>query len=125
MKLLIVAFFVLLITGCASAPSEEEIANAYYGKDHSQSECERIVESVLSSSLKDPGSAQWQHGSCYKGWSSSLTSGKNFGWILRGSVNGKNSYGGYTGFSAYQAVIRDNRLVASCIANSDGLCMMM
>lgn len=56
-------------------------------------------ETTVRDKMKDPASAQFKHFRAYKDEDGSL--------IECGMVNGKNSYGGYTGFASYRAVIMD------------------
>jgi hypothetical protein len=117
----------IFISGCASAPSTEEIANANYGRDMRPEECIALAERVIGNSLKDPGSAQFRHtGACFKGyWGSVPIAGMKaaFGWLQVGEINGKNSYGGYVGFRQYQVLIRDGIAIRYCMADKDGFCI--
>lgn len=81
MKKIALSFFTLiLIAGCK--PSDQEFI--------------AIGESVVRDSLKDPDSAKFE--SFYK------SSGELDGYVC-GSVNAKNSYGGYTGKKSYYVYI--------------------
>jgi hypothetical protein len=114
-----------VISGCASAPSAEQIANADYGREMSPEECQSIVESVIAFGLKDPGSAQFRHQPCVKGWWNSvpiLDMSVAFGYWQKGEVNAKNSFGGYVGFRTYSALLRNGAVVRICVSDEDGLC---
>ena len=116
----------LTLIGCASAPSQEEMANADYGSYQSPENCVLVAESKIRSTLKDPSSAQFSHGRCYQGyWSSVPILGMKaaFGYMQQGTVNAKNSYGGYVGARSYNALIQNGYVVRYCVANNDGLCM--
>jgi len=92
----------------------------------SATECTAIAEKLIADTLKDPGSAQFRNGQCSKGhWGSVpvLGMGAVFGWLQKGEVNGKNSYGGYVGFRAYQVLIKNGVPVRYCMSGSDGICM--
>lgn len=115
----------LLVAACASGPTPEQLASADYGRDLTIAECESIAQSFIAESLKDPGSAQFRGGQCYRGnWGSVpvLGMGVEFGWIQKGQVNGKNAYGGYVGFRSYQVLIRNGSVIRYCISNADGIC---
>lgn len=97
--------FVLL--GCASAPTQEELLHADYGRDITAEECISIAERVIANTLKDPSSAQFRHATCSKdAWGSVPIKGMGvaFGWTQKGEVNAKNSFGGYVGFTRYQVL---------------------
>jgi hypothetical protein len=46
-----------------------------------------------------------------------------FGYRQTGTVNAKNSYGGYAGFSSYQVLIKNGAVIRKGITNRDGLCL--
>lgn len=123
----IVSLLGFLLTGCASAPTQQEIANADYGTPMSEDQCRRIAEQDIANQLKDPNSAQFRDEQpCYKGWLSSaplLGMKAAFGYVQKGEVNGKNSFGGYVGFSPYLVLIKNGQVVRSCITDSDGICI--
>ena len=125
MKKILVMLLGFLLIGCASAPSQEEIENADYGSFQSQDDCIRISESKIRRTLKDPSSAQFTHGTCYKGyWGTVPIYGLDavFGYVHQGTVNAKNSFGGYTGASTFSTVIRDGYVVRYCVTDNNGLC---
>lgn len=117
----------LIIAGCASAPTKQQLADADYGAPMSPSECKALAERVTANQLKDPSSAQFSNESpCFAGWMSSvpiLGIKAAFGYLQKGEVNGKNSFGGYVGFRPYMVLMRNGEVVRSCITNSDGICM--
>lgn len=118
---------VMLVPGCASTPTADEVKTANYGRDMSAQECLALAERAIGNGLKDPGSAQFRHtGACFKGYWDSvpiLNMKAAFGWLQVGEVNGKNAYGGYVGFRQYQALIRDGVVIRYCIADKDGFCI--
>ncbi len=98
---------------------------ADYGRDMSADECVKVAERVIANTLKDPAAAQFRHSPCLKGaWGSAPLLGMKaaFGWMQRGEVNGKNSYGGYVGFKSYQALINDGVVVRYCVTDDNGAC---
>jgi len=114
------------ISGCASAPTAEQITNADYGREMSSDECRSVAERTIAYTLKDPNSAQFRHQPCYKGWVSSvpiLGMSAAFGYVQAGEVNAKNSFGGYVGFRSYQALLRNGAVVRSCVSDEKGLCI--
>tara|TARA_B100000965_G_C19594844_1_gene759689 strand:- start:1786 stop:2214 length:429 start_codon:yes stop_codon:yes gene_type:complete len=136
MKNLKTIFFLLiifLITSCSSVPTKDEVDNADYGESVSSSECQMLAKTFIRNRLKDPSSAQFNSVVCYRGWlASSPIVGVpvTFGYTFGGYVNGRNSFGGYSGFTSFQGVVRDDgygaRVVRYCITDitSDtGICI--
>jgi hypothetical protein len=116
----------ILLSACASAPTEEQLRNADYGSYQSPATCVQLVEARIRATMKDPYGAQFNHGSCIKGWVSSVPImglPVAFGYYQTGSVNGKNSYGGYVGFRPYLALVRDGRVIRYCVTDNEGLCI--
>lgn len=128
-KHLPISSVLLLLAGCAAPQlSQTELANADYGRQATATECTSIAEDYIKATLKDPFSAQFVHGrACYKGaLKRSLMQGGSwvFGYLQEGTVNAKNSYGGYVGFRSYKALIRDGIVVNYCTVDpADGICM--
>ena len=115
-----------LLASCASGPTQDQLAKADFGREISTTECTAMAEGVISDGLKDPSSAQFRKSQCTKGsWASVplLGMGVEFGWLQRGEVNGKNSYGGYVGFRPYQVLIRDGAVIRYCVSDGDGICV--
>lgn len=103
-----------MLTGCASAPSQYDIATANYGAPIASWEAEKKATEFFSLYLKDPYSAQYQFSTVNRGYyvgnafeSRELTAG----YMLIASVNAKNSYGGYTGAVEYRLIFHDGKLV--------------
>ncbi len=66
MKTLMVAVLLMsVLTGCASGPTQKQLANADYGRGMFPEECVSIAEKVIADSLKDPSSAQFKHSGLY------------------------------------------------------------
>lgn len=125
-KAIVAALATSILSGCSSAPTQQQLTNADYGRDTEASECVRITEQTISNGLKDPSSAMFRHSQCVKGYWSSVPimgMGVAFGWLQAGQVNAKNSYGGYVGFRQYQALIKNGQVIRYCIYDKDGLCL--
>ena len=101
----------LLLGGCVSAPTSEEMTSADYGpppKDY-----EATVREYLSHTLKDPYSYDLKFlFEPRKDWSG-LGARKQFGYAVCANVNAKNSFGAYTGFKLTYFLIRNDQVVAS------------
>ncbi len=89
---------------------------AYYGIEQSASECQRAAMRVIGAKLKDPYSARYQFTKCEKNY---FKSGDNyyFGYHIGGTVNSKNSYGGYVGQTRFDVIVQDGRVIAECMAS--------
>ncbi|MDP3294934.1 MAG: hypothetical protein Q8M37_09350 [Nevskia sp.] len=125
MKGIVVAVAALMVSGCASLPTPEQLSVADYGSDMTPEECVSVVERTLANTLKDPGSAQFRHSPCIKGALNSVpVMGLPvvYGWLQQGQLNAKNSYGGYVGFRSYMAMIRNGAVVRYCLAMENGTC---
>lgn len=126
-KLAATALGLLCLGGCASAPTQQQIAAADYGRPMTQSECLSIAEQAIADQLKDPSSAQFRNEApCHTGYSNNvplLGRSAQFGYIQDGEVNGKNGFGGYVGFRPYHVLMRNGVVVVSCITDANGICM--
>lgn len=123
--LLILSAVFVLFAGCASAPTEEEITGADYGKPVSTATCIGIAKTFIADRMKDPGSAQFRSVQCGRGWSGNVPIAgvkAQFGYYFTGEVNAKNLYGAYVGFTPFQGVVRDAgndpRVVVYCITDT-------
>lgn len=105
----------VLIAACA--PSARELRDAAYGPRPSDEEAQRIVRAYFDARLKDPYSARWAFTFplIRGGWY--FLAGRDFGWVQCGTINAKNSYGGYIGRKHFFAVINRGRVV---FADLDG-----
>jgi hypothetical protein len=109
-----------LLSACATAPSESDLANADYGST-SPMNYKEIITAYLNDNLKDPESAKikWVRGP-YRGYFAFM--GKfNYGYIACAEVNAKNSYGGYSGATLDAFLIRNGRVVEARFGGGDGL----
>ncbi len=114
-NLILLAIISILLVACAPMPAitQQQLATADYGAPVTQAEAESLAKEWLSGYLKDPYSAveTWQPAA--KGIvTTSLLDGHRElpGYIMDGSVNAKNSYGGYVGARAFRFLIRDGRV---------------
>ena len=87
-----------LITGCNTMISRQERENAQYSP--LPNDYQARIKDFMEGRLKDPYSAVYRFDTPRKGyWQNGLLYGgqKHFGFIVPVGINGKNSYGGYTG----------------------------
>lgn len=117
-----------ILTACATPPlTPQQAAAANYGAIVTQADAEAAAKAWLSTYLKDPYSAveAWQpvdHGYV----TTSILEGQQryFGYLLNGTVNAKNAYGGYVGARAFQFLIRNGQVVHVSAADPDTGVMM-
>ncbi|MBM6442366.1 hypothetical protein JQF37_01825 [Pseudomonas sp. MIL9] len=110
----IIAVAALLLSGCASGPTQQEISSAYYGSAPSQSQAESEIKGYFGRVLKDPYSAQYQFSQPRQGYMiGNAFEGRKLytGFIIFVDVNARNSFGGYTGNKSYQFLFKDGRMI--------------
>ena len=106
-NILISISVLLLMIGCAEAPSVDEIAVANYGPAPDGVQAMLAGKNQISKTLIDPYSAVIKCGVPVKGWLNSAF--KNyFGYMMGCTVNAKNRFGGYVGEKEVYFWIRDN-----------------
>jgi hypothetical protein len=109
------AALVLVLSGCATLPTQEELANADYGEY--PFEYEEIVKAYFGTILIDPYSAHYMITVPVSGYFTKppiLGGGlEAFGYKVDAYVNSKNRMGGYTGTRKYQVLIK-NGVVIKC-----------
>lgn len=113
-KTLLSAILIGALSGCTSVPSEQELANADYGRETSQAECEALVKAQAEIFLKDADSAKYQFGHCEKRGMQSIPViqiPKQYGYFIPVQINSKNGFGGYTGYKSYQFLIKNGAII--------------
>lgn len=104
----------LMLTGCGAAykvdPAQINAVNA--GAQPAKDTITAMAENQIRLRLKDPDSAQfrWPNG-FVAGAHQPLMEKPIYGWVTCGTVNAKNSYGGYTGPQAILIVVRESQIV--------------
>jgi hypothetical protein len=111
----IVAFSLIatgLLAGCATAPDPGEIASVSSEPAPDRAAGIAMIEAAVRETLKDPDSAQfsWPHG-FVQGWYQPPFGKKYYGWITCGTVNARNSFGGYVGRTPVIGVIRGGTVI--------------
>ena len=108
------ALLALGVASCAIVPTTQEQAAADYGTPMEQAEAEAAAEAHIKARLKDPGSAVFTWKPIYAGYlrGAPIVGRKTiYGYLLDGTVNAKNSFGGYTGAEPYQVIFRNGVIV--------------
>jgi hypothetical protein len=116
----------LTLSGCVSAPPQQEIQNADYGSPITLEESEPQVKAAMETILKDGISAIYKCSLGGKGWlgSGMAWDGVNvYGYMLVCEINGKNSYGAYSGFEHYMFVFTNGKLRRG--VRTDGMAMQV
>jgi hypothetical protein len=114
----------VLLSGCASKPTPEQISNADYGASVYQVDAEKAVREFFGIYLKDPDSARYSFGTVYRGYVvGSAFEGRKVegGFLLDVTVNAKNSFGGYVGAKPYRFLIRNDRLIGGWEIGASGM----
>ena len=113
-RTLLYTTLIAALTGCSSLPSATDMANADFGREIPQSECELIVKQSMQNILKDPYSAQYQFGVCtQRGMASVPIAGlpKQYGYFIPVHINARNSFGGYTGHRLHHFLIKNGEVI--------------
>ena len=103
--ILVMAIF---ISACHVRPTPEQISGADYGPY--PNDYETIIKDHYSRSLFDPYSAVYTFNNPRKGWRSQFGTVK-YGWVVCGSINAKNRYGGYVGTKPFYVMIHYNGVI--------------
>ncbi|HSY05875.1 MAG TPA: hypothetical protein VK803_08000 [Steroidobacteraceae bacterium] len=119
MKAVPLALALLAIAGCATfknSPSPAELTSADYAPAPTQ--YEQTIRRYFDEVSKDPSAIQYREISQPEKWwlrdSRGLVNGGDrflYGWLVRATVNGKNSFGGYVGFKTYGFLFKGEEIV--------------
>jgi hypothetical protein len=98
---------------CATAPTTAEAQAADYGPLVAQERAQALAEDYLRTILRDPESARFTWKPLERGWREGSGSKPIiYGYLLEGTVNAKNAFGGYTGPTAYSLLFRGETIMA-------------
>jgi len=103
----------LFFIGCATPPTPQQVESADYGREIGQDEAENAVKEWMEYRLKDPSSAQYKFTIIHKGYFQdgiALGGAIYYGYLTEVEINGKNSYGGYTGFTSYKFLLKNGKV---------------
>lgn len=122
MKGIVLLTFVLLF-GCYKAPTLDELKKADYGQYPSNYEA--LVKQCMEGKLFDPGAAMYKFTPPVKGYTNRapMQGGDvdKFGYWVAAEINGKNRFGGYTGYQAHRFFIRAGDIYNACSYSKYGL----
>lgn len=95
----------------AGPPTAEELAAADYGPPITQEAAVAQALTWLQGNLKDPDSLKATWEDVRRGWIQYWVGEQLFfGYVLTGSINAKNSYGGYSGPREFRFVFYGGKL---------------
>jgi hypothetical protein len=119
-KLIGLIYIVLLMTGCAQPPTQQEMNQMDYGPY--PSDYKGAVERYLRNVLKDPDSARVEYvrgpGKQYQKMGPLFGGGVTAGYGVCAWVNARNSYGGYTGAKLSWFMVKNGRVIQSAISTT-------
>ena len=111
LKKIVFCLAVLVLAGCASAPTQSQFESADFGVQ--PIEYEKTIKTYYESRLKDPFSAQYKFTHKPKKFYINDLKRNIFGWKVCATINAKNSYGGYIGWKTEMFMFRGEKIYLS------------
>lgn len=108
LKVIIISTCIGLMIACTPQYTKREVTSLTAAE-------ERSVKSAVSYGLKDPASAQFRN---LRRLTDTLADGTTK-TLICGQVNGRNSFGGYAGFSTFRGTFSNGKFNLIGIANSE------
>jgi hypothetical protein len=112
------------LSGCSSAPTEQEVKSADFGVSMSEAECLAIAKPFIRSRMGDPESVIFDDLKCYRGLEGRVPIARveaTYGYRFAGSVDSKGDIGRYTGLTPFSGIVRNDgdgpRVVRYCITS--------
>ena len=112
------------LSGCSSAPTEQEVKSADFGVSMSEAECLAIAKPFIRSRMGDPESVIFDDLKCYRGLEGRVPIARveaTYGYRFAGSVDSKGEIGRYTGLTPFSGIVRNDgdgpRVVRYCITS--------
>ena len=112
------------LSGCSSAPMEQEVKSADFGVSMSEAECLGIAKPFIRSRMGDPESVIFDDLKCYRGLEGRVPIARveaTYGYRFAGSVDSKGDIGRYTGLTPFSGIVRNDgdgpRVVRYCITS--------
>ena len=112
------------VSGCSSAPTEQEVESADFGLSMSEAECLAIAKPFIRSRMGDPESVIFDDLKCYRGLEGRVPVARveaTYGYRFAGSVDSKGGIGRYTGLTPFSGIVRNDgdgpRVVRYCITS--------
>ena len=124
MKLVYTVVLAAAVSGCSSAPTEQEVASADFGLSMSEAECLAVAKPFIRSRMGDPESVVFDDLKCYRGLEGRVPIARveaTYGYRFAGSVDSKGDIGRYTGLTPFSGIVRNDgdgpRVVRYCITS--------
>ena len=124
MKLVYTVVLAAAVSGCSSAPTEQEVASADFGLSMSEAECLAVAKPFIRSRMGDPKSVVFDDLKCYRGLEGRVPIARveaTYGYRFAGSVDSKGDIGRYTGLTPFSGIVRNDgdgpRVVRYCITS--------
>jgi hypothetical protein len=124
MKPVYTVVLVAAVSGCSSAPTEQEVESADFGLSMSEAECLAIAKPFIRSRMGDPESVIFDDLKCYRGLEGRVPVARveaTYGYRFAGSVDSKGEIGRYTGLTPFSGIVRNDgdgpRVVRYCITS--------
>ena len=124
MKLVYTVVLAAAVSGCSSAPTEQEVASADFGLSMSEAECLAVAKPFIRSRMGDPESVIFDDLKCYRGLEGRVPIARveaTYGYRFAGSVDSKGDIGRYTGLTPFSGIVRNDgdgpRVVRYCITS--------
>ena len=103
----------VMVGGCATMPSPEEIASLDYGSRVTV-DYKSTIKSYMSNTLYDPYTAHFQFGTPTQFWFSKPPlrgGGIVAGYAVATRINAKNKLGAYVGYKPYVFMFKNNQII--------------
>jgi len=123
-RVLLLELLLLTLVGCATMPSQQEIANLDYGQPISI-DYKKAIKTFFAETLYDPYSAHYRFGTPTKIWIKDpplAGGGITAGYAVATKINAKNRLGGYTGYQNYLFIFKNDSIIRAL--DPDDLSMM-
>ena len=124
MKLVYTVVLAAAVSGCSSAPTEQEVASADFGLSMSEAQCLAVAKPFIRSRMGDPESVIFDDLKCYRGLEGRVPIARveaTYGYRFAGSVDSKGDIGRYTGLTPFSGIVRNDgdgpRVVRYCITS--------
>ena len=124
MKLVYTVVLAAAVSGCSSAPTEQEVASADFGLSMSEAECLAVAKPFIRSRMGDPKSVIFDDLKCYRGLEGRVPIARveaTYGYRFAGNVDSKGDIGRYTGLTPFSGIVRNDgdgpRVVRYCITS--------
>lgn len=110
---IIFGLWILLVSGCATMPTQQEINSLNYGSPLTI-DYQSVIRNYFEKVLFDPYSAHYNFGNPQTYWFKEppLLGGRLYaGYMVFVGVNAKNRMGGYVGMKEYGFLFKDNQII--------------